>query len=66
MASEQNPRKSEKGTTTGIYSEKIEKRESRKVWFLYAEDFRRMQEHVEQQDEGSHVSQHQSESINKQ
>ncbi|GKB45813.1 hypothetical protein Tco_0896566 [Tanacetum coccineum] len=49
----------EKGTTTGIYSEEIEKRESRTNWVLYKEDIRRMQEHVEQQDEGSHASQHQ-------
>ncbi|GJS75207.1 hypothetical protein Tco_0725088 [Tanacetum coccineum] len=52
MASEQNLGYFEKGTAVGIHSEEIEERKPSTYWFLYEKDFRRMQKHVEEQDEG--------------
>nr|GEY73431.1 ARID DNA-binding domain-containing protein [Tanacetum cinerariifolium] len=53
MASEQRLGYFEKGTAVGIHSEAIKERKPITDWLLYEENFRRMQKHVKEQDEGN-------------
>ncbi|GKE79717.1 hypothetical protein Tco_1549717, partial [Tanacetum coccineum] len=54
-SSEQRLGSNEKGTEIGIRPKAIKEGKSRTDRFLYEKDIRRLQRHVERQDEGSHA-----------